>query len=146
MAVERTPSRRFPAEPLALADVEALRAACSRRAPTGIRNRALLAVLFRSGLRVSEALALLPKDHAARRPDRLARTVSPVMKIVPVLLALLLIGAAPGHAQTWQTDPAFGARRDAYGPGVHMDAIGRVYRDTPSNAWLFEPVRPTIAL
>jgi len=43
-------------------DVEALRAACSRRAPTGIRNRALLAVLFRSGLRISEALALFPKD------------------------------------------------------------------------------------
>src|SRR5262249_7599059 len=32
------------------------------RAPSGIRNRALLAVLFRSGLRVSEALALFPKD------------------------------------------------------------------------------------
>jgi integrase len=42
--------------------VEALRAACSRRAPTGLRNRALLAVLFRSGLRISEALALYPKD------------------------------------------------------------------------------------
>jgi len=39
-----------------------LRAACSRRAPTGIRNRALLAVLFRSGLRIFEALALFPKD------------------------------------------------------------------------------------
>jgi integrase/recombinase XerD len=60
--VKRKPTRRFPAEPLTLADVEALRAACSRRAPTGIRNRALLAVLFRSGLRVSEALALFPKD------------------------------------------------------------------------------------
>jgi integrase/recombinase XerD len=58
----RKPTRRFPAEPLGLADVEALRAACSRRAPTGIRNWALLAVLFRSGLRVSEALALFPKD------------------------------------------------------------------------------------
>jgi site-specific recombinase XerD len=61
----RKPSRRFPAEPLGLADVEALCAACSRRAPTGIRNRALLAVLFRSGLHVSEALALFPKDIAA---------------------------------------------------------------------------------
>jgi integrase/recombinase XerD len=60
--VKRKPSRRFPAEPLSLAEVEALRAACSRRAPTGIRNRALLAVLFRSGLRISEALALFPKD------------------------------------------------------------------------------------
>jgi integrase/recombinase XerD len=60
--VKRKPTRRFPAEPLTLADVEALRTACSRRAPTGIRNRALLAVLYRSGLRVSEALALFPKD------------------------------------------------------------------------------------
>ena len=60
--MKRKHTRRFPAEPLTLADVEALRAACSRRAPTGIRNRALLAVLFRSGLRVSEALALYPKD------------------------------------------------------------------------------------
>ena len=62
MGVKRRPARRFPAEPLTLTDVEALRAACSRRAPTGIRNRALLAVLFRSGLRISEALALFPKD------------------------------------------------------------------------------------
>jgi hypothetical protein len=23
-----------------------------------------------------------------------------------------------------------------------MDATGRAYRDTPSNAWVFEPVRP----
>src|SRR5262245_58696846 len=61
-SVKRKPTRRFPAEPLGLADVEALRAACSRRAPTGIRNRALLAVLFRSGLRISEALSLYPKD------------------------------------------------------------------------------------
>jgi site-specific recombinase XerD len=57
-----TPRRRYPAEPLTLTDVEALRGQCSRRAPTGIRNRALLALLFRSGLRISEALALFPKD------------------------------------------------------------------------------------
>ena len=59
--MKRKPARRFSAERLALADVEALRAACSRRAPTGIRNRALF-LLFRSGLRISEALALYPKD------------------------------------------------------------------------------------
>jgi site-specific recombinase XerD len=62
VGVKRKPARRFPAEPLTLADVEALRATRSRRAPTGIRNRALLAVLFRSGLRISEALALFAKD------------------------------------------------------------------------------------
>lgn len=31
---------------------------CSARAPTGVRNRALIAVLWRCGLRISEALAL----------------------------------------------------------------------------------------
>jgi integrase len=36
--------------------------ACSQRAPTGIRNRALVAVLWRSGLRISAALALERRD------------------------------------------------------------------------------------
>jgi site-specific recombinase XerD len=31
-------------------------------APTGVRNRALIAVLWRCGLRIGEALALAPKD------------------------------------------------------------------------------------
>jgi hypothetical protein len=29
---------------------------------------------------------------------------------------------------SWQTDPRHGARRDAYGPGLHMDATGAPYR------------------
>jgi integrase/recombinase XerD len=36
-------------------------AACSDT-PTGLRNRALIALMYRSGLRVAEALALFPKD------------------------------------------------------------------------------------
>lgn len=44
------------------AEVELLMRQCSRRAPTGVRNRALLAVLWRCGLRLGEALALAPKD------------------------------------------------------------------------------------
>jgi site-specific recombinase XerD len=35
---------------------------CSGRAPTGIRNRALIAVLWRCGLRIGEALALELRD------------------------------------------------------------------------------------
>src|SRR5438094_6525058 len=35
---------------------------CSRRAPTGVRNRALVAVLWRCGLRIGEALAVAVKD------------------------------------------------------------------------------------
>lgn len=54
--------KRYPAEPLAPEEVAAILSACSRKAPTGIRNRALLTLLYRSGLRVSEVLALRPAD------------------------------------------------------------------------------------
>lgn len=50
------------ADLLSAAEIEALMRACSRRAPTGVRNRALIAVLWRSGLRLGEALALQAKD------------------------------------------------------------------------------------
>jgi site-specific recombinase XerD len=62
--VERssTKGRRFPIEVLSAREVLALMAACSARAPTGVRNRALIAVLWRAGLRISEALALAVKD------------------------------------------------------------------------------------
>jgi site-specific recombinase XerD len=42
--------------------VRALITACSNRAPTGIRNRALLVLLYRAGCGISEASRLLPKD------------------------------------------------------------------------------------
>src|SRR5690242_16872334 len=43
-------------------EVAAVIGACSARSVTGIRNRALLTLLYRSGLRISEALALKPSD------------------------------------------------------------------------------------
>jgi site-specific recombinase XerD len=55
-------SRRRPPEVLSEAEVVALIRACSARAPTGVRNRALIAVLWRCGLRISEALALELRD------------------------------------------------------------------------------------
>jgi site-specific recombinase XerD len=54
--------RKYPAEPLTGEEVSALLQACSNRAPTGIRNRALITILYRGGLRISEALALENKD------------------------------------------------------------------------------------
>ena len=53
---------RLDADLLTVAEIELLMRQCSRRAPTGVRNRALLAVLWRCGLRIGEALALAPKD------------------------------------------------------------------------------------
>ena len=63
--------QKFPAEVLTTDEVAAIIAGCSSKAPTGIRNRALLTLLYRSGLRISEALALKPSDvnldtHAIR--------------------------------------------------------------------------------
>lgn len=52
----------YPPEPLSAAEVRALLAACRTDRLTGLRNRALLAVLWRAGLRCAEALALRPCD------------------------------------------------------------------------------------
>lgn len=54
--------RKRPAEILTKAEIRSLLAACSRRAPTGVRDRALLTVLYRAGLRIEEALDLKPAD------------------------------------------------------------------------------------
>ena len=52
----------YPAEVLTENEVKRLIQCCSNCAPTGIRNPALITVLYRGGLRLSEALALKPKD------------------------------------------------------------------------------------
>ena len=54
--------RKFPPEPLTSTEARALVQVCSRRAATGIRNAALIALLYRGGLRISEALSLTTKD------------------------------------------------------------------------------------
>ncbi len=60
---ERTgPRRRLPPEVLTDAEVCVLMGACGRYAATGLRNRALIALLYRAGLRINEALSLYPKD------------------------------------------------------------------------------------
>jgi integrase/recombinase XerD len=53
--------RKFPAEPLTSAEVYALMGACGR-GPAGRRNRAMIVVMWRCGLRCGEMLALMPKD------------------------------------------------------------------------------------
>jgi len=55
-------ARRLDADLLTNAEVDALLRACSRSAPTGIRNRVILALAYRAGLRCSEVLDLKLKD------------------------------------------------------------------------------------
>ena len=53
---------RYPAEILTRTEVARLLAACSRKGHAGVRDRALIVVMWRGGLRVAEALALKPHD------------------------------------------------------------------------------------
>jgi len=54
--------KKYPPEPLTPSEVKALLAACPPNSPVGLRNRALIVVLWRAGLRSAEARALEPHD------------------------------------------------------------------------------------
>jgi site-specific recombinase XerD len=54
--------RAAPEELLTSDEARVLIRAASSRAPTGVRNRALIASMYRAGLRPGEALALAPGD------------------------------------------------------------------------------------
>jgi len=61
----RTPAnkgQKLPVELLTQDEVRGLLAACGARSVTGVRNRALVAVFAGAGLRLAEALALMPRD------------------------------------------------------------------------------------
>jgi site-specific recombinase XerD len=55
-------SAKLDADLLTAQEIEALLRVCSLRAPTGVRNRALIALAWRTGLRLGEILALKPKE------------------------------------------------------------------------------------
>jgi site-specific recombinase XerD len=54
--------QRYPAETLTRDEVGRLLSAIRGQSSTAMRNRALIATLYRGGLRISEALALRPSD------------------------------------------------------------------------------------
>ena len=53
---------KLPVEVLTRAELDALLRTCNRRSPSGLRDRALIALLYGSGIRIAEALALRPRD------------------------------------------------------------------------------------
>ncbi|MCA9282244.1 MAG: tyrosine-type recombinase/integrase [Phycisphaeraceae bacterium] len=66
-STRNTKKTTLPIEVLTEDEARRLMDACGARSPTGLRNRALIALLYRAGLRVSEALALYPKDIDLQR-------------------------------------------------------------------------------
>ena len=61
--------RKFLPDILQDGEIQAMLRLCNPRYPTGLRNRALLALLYRSGVRISEALGLEPKDVSPSRGE-----------------------------------------------------------------------------
>jgi site-specific recombinase XerD len=103
-AVPANKGRKLPPELLTPDEVRALLGACSTSAPTGLRNRALLVTLYRAGLRLEEALTLLPSDVDAgegvlRVGDRVAGIDAGALAIVADWLqarvALLIPHSSP---------------------------------------------------
>jgi len=62
MGISGTRASKRPIEPLTRDEVAALLRQCSSTAATGIRNRALITVMYRTGLRISEVLDLRAPD------------------------------------------------------------------------------------
>ncbi len=62
MKTVRKMKKKFPPEPLSRDEVRRLLDACGSDSSIALRNRALIATLWRAGLRISEALALEPRD------------------------------------------------------------------------------------
>jgi len=54
--------KKYPPEPLTRDEVRRLLDACGSDSSIALRNRALIATLWRAGLRISEALAVEPRD------------------------------------------------------------------------------------
>ncbi|MFV9673304.1 MAG: tyrosine-type recombinase/integrase [Acidimicrobiia bacterium] len=62
LGAEACRGKTYPVEILTPEEVRAMAALCSTTTSYGIRNRALIVVLYRTGLRLGEVLALRPKD------------------------------------------------------------------------------------
>lgn len=78
----------LPAELLTPAEVAAIIGGCSTVSRTGIRNRALLTLLYRSGIRISEALGAPERiERRFRGPNNTVRIQGARPAIPPLRLA-----------------------------------------------------------
>lgn len=59
---QKIQSKKRPPEVYTPEEINSLIKGCGRRSPSGIRNAGLIAVLYGAGLRINEALSLVPSD------------------------------------------------------------------------------------
>ncbi len=94
LAPHPTRGKLLPPEVLTEVEIRALIGACSTRGITGHRNRALLAILWRTGVRISEALELRPHDVDFQNGTvrvRLGKGLKPRTTVLSDLDALPLV-------------------------------------------------------
>ena len=94
LAPHPTRGKLLPPEVFTEDEVRALIGACSKRGVTGHRNRALLAILWRTGVRISEALELRPHDVDFKNGTvrvRLGKGLKPRTTVLSDLDALPLV-------------------------------------------------------
>lgn len=92
-------------------EVSALLTACRPRNPTGARNAALLAVLYRGGLRISEAIALRRVDVDVDQAElRIRNGKGGKGRVVPVDAACIAV------VQRWLEHRAAVPVHQRYGP------------------------------
>jgi integrase len=136
--------RTYPPEPLTAAEVRALLDACRGDDWISLRNRALIALLYRSGLRISEALALRPKDidHEAgtvrvlRGKGGRARTVGIDPGGAALVAAWAKRRALRGH------DGAAPLFCTASGRAIHAGQARRLFRRLGVRAGIDKRVHP----
>jgi integrase len=68
----RNKGRQYPADPPTVEEIVAVMR-CAGESPEGARVRALIVILWRAGLRISEALALAESDLFNSVPDAVDR-------------------------------------------------------------------------
>ena len=117
----------LPAEVLTSAEVAAIIGGCSSRSRTGIRNRALLTLLYRSGLRLSEALGAPARPERSFRDYRdlggamriqAARPAIPPLRLTDVDLAERTIRVLHGKGNKATTRHYHASADDALGRWV----------------------------
>jgi integrase/recombinase XerD len=140
-----TPPRRLP-KALPLARVEQLLGACRLDDPLGVRDRALLELLYSTGARISEAVGLDLDDIDLDTRSVLLAGKGGKQRIVPVgrpavaAVDAYRVRARPGLAAKGRGTPALFL--NARGGRLSRQSAWQVLRDAAGRAGVTEPVSP----
>jgi integrase/recombinase XerD len=140
-----TPPRRLP-KALPLDRVERLLAACPADRPLGVRDGALLELLYSTGARISEAVGLDVDDVDLADRSVLLRGKGGKQRLVPVgrpavaALDAYLVRVRPGLAARGRGTPAMFL--NARGGRLSRQSAWQVLRTAAERAGVREPVSP----